>query len=105
METTQVQPRQACIEISAAGDDEIDSCVSNTGLVVVRIGKRDGAILRHPLDLIRHATPLRTAIAKRAGWGTGSGFAMRLRKLGNYLGSIHYAASTGAEPASLRSIR
>src|SRR5882724_10774305 len=92
METTQVQPRQARIETSAAGDDEIDTRVSNTGLVVVRIVKRGCAVLRHPLHLIRYAAPLRAAIAKRAGWGTGSGFAMRLRKLGNYLGSIYYAA-------------
>src|SRR6266849_2600059 len=64
METTQVQPGQARIEISAAGDDEVDTRVSDTGLVVVRIGKRGCAVLRHPLHLIRQATRLRTAIAK-----------------------------------------
>src|SRR6266403_3256612 len=64
METAQVQPRQARIEIAAAGDDEIDSRVSNSGLVVVRIGKRGCAALRHPLHLIRHVRPLRTTIAK-----------------------------------------
>src|SRR5438132_1652964 len=87
----QVQPRQACLEVSTAGDDEIDTRISHAGFVVVRIDKRGCAVLRHPLHLIRQATPLRTAIAKRAGWGTGSDFTMRLRKLGNYLGSIHYA--------------
>src|SRR5882724_5233662 len=55
METTQVQPCQARIETSAAGDDEIDTRVSDTGLVVVRIVKRGCAVLRHPLHLIRHA--------------------------------------------------
>src|ERR1700680_1740714 len=78
METAQVQPRQARIEISAAADDEIDIRSSKTSLIVVRIGKRGCAVLRHPLHLIRHAMPLQTATAKRAGWGTGSGFAMRL---------------------------
>src|SRR5882672_5027471 len=87
METAQVQPRQAGIEISAAGDDEIYTRSSNAGLVVVRIGKRGCAVLRHPLRLIRGATPLRTAIVKRAEWGIGFDPAMRLRKLANYLGA------------------
>jgi hypothetical protein len=42
---------------------------------------------------------LRTAIAKRAGWVTGSDLAMRFRNLANYLGSIHYAELTGVESA------
>src|SRR3979490_1140587 len=99
MEAVQVQPRQARIEISVAGDDEIDTRVCNTGAEGVRIGKRGCAVLRHPLHLIRHTTPLRTAIAKRAGWGTGSDFTGRLRNLANYLGSIHHAALTGVESA------
>src|SRR6266851_4522337 len=78
-ETAQVQPRQPRLEISAAGDDEIDTRVSNTGLVVVRIGKRGCAVLRHPLHLIGHATPLRTAIAKT-------------RRMGDRL-RLHYATS------------
>ena len=54
METAQAQPRQARIEISASGDNEVDTRVSNAGLVVARIGKRGCAALRHPFNLIGH---------------------------------------------------
>ena len=54
METAQAQPRQARIEISASGDNEVDTRVSNARLVVARIGKRGCAVLRHPFNLIGH---------------------------------------------------
>src|SRR5258708_11488139 len=64
VEMTQIQPRQAGIEASAAGHDEIDSPGADGGAVVVRTGKRECAAFRHPVHLIRGTTPSRTAIAK-----------------------------------------
>src|SRR6202011_2036847 len=77
VEMTQIQPRQAGIEASATGHDEIDSPGRYGGAIVVRTGKRECATFRHPVHLIRGATPSRTAIAKtrRMGDQLRSGYA------------------------------
>jgi hypothetical protein len=51
-EVIQIQPRQAGVEISGTGDDQVETRSSNGGAVVVRIGKRGCATVRHVLHLI-----------------------------------------------------
>jgi hypothetical protein len=80
VEVIQIQPRQASVEISAAGDDDVDTRSSNGGAIFVRIDKCGCATLRHAQNLVRRATLLGTAIAKSGGWGIRFDPAMRLRK-------------------------
>src|SRR6266481_1869938 len=81
---TQIQPRQTSIEGSASGDDYLDSRRSNGGAVVVRVGKRGCALLRHPLHLIRGAPPSQMATAKT-------------RRMGDQLRSSYATSEAGVQ--------
>src|ERR1700716_2862631 len=105
METAQVQPRQARIEIAAAGDDEIDSRVSNSGLGVVRVGKRGCAALRHPLHLMRHGQRLRHTIDKPRMMGLRLRFHYATSEARTLFSSRQHPTLTGAESAPTGPVR
>lgn len=80
VEVIQIQPRQPSVEISAAGDDNVDTRGSDRGAIFVRINKCGCTTLRHAQNLIRRATPPQMAIAKSRGWEISFDPAMLLRK-------------------------
>jgi hypothetical protein len=85
----QIQPRQASVEISAAGDDDVDTRGSHGGAIFVRINKCGCTTLRHAQNLIRRATLPQTAIAKSRGWEISFDPAMLLRKFArNFRSSV-----------------